>query len=249
MFSADEDNHTTTISQITTTSPDLDQQIIRQVEYYFSDVNLIQDRFLKNEIIKDEGWIPLSILTTFKRLQSLTTDFKTIINALNKSLSGLLQLNETENKIRRHPDRLLPNSQSELELTLKNRVVYVKGFPETTDVTLDDLLHFFEKYGSTDNIQMKKDFKTKDFNGSVYVVFPSEETARQFVENSKQTPVKYDDNSILECSLQDGYFKDKQAKKEKKQEELEKKTNDHLEKLNLTNLTGALIHLAGMIFN
>jgi lupus La protein len=105
------------------------------------------------------------------------------MNALKKSFSGLLQLNETENKIRHHPDRPLPNSQVELELKLRNRTVYVKGFPTTTDVTLDKLLHFFEKYSSTDNKQMKKQFKTKDFYGSVVVVSPNEEKAREFVEN------------------------------------------------------------------
>jgi lupus La protein len=247
----------TTISETTSTSPDLDQKIIRQIEYYFSDVNMVRDKFLKNEGIKDDGWIPLSILTTFKRLQSLTTDFKTIMNALKKSLSGLLELNETEHKIRRHPNRQLPNSQAELELSLRNRTVYVKGFPTTEDVTLDKLLQFFEKYGSTDNIQMRKQFKSKDFNGSVFVVFPTDEKTREFIENSKQTPIKYDDKSILECSLQDDYYKtdsstdgkDKQTKKEKKQDELEKRTNEHLEKLNSGNLTGALIHLAGEIFS
>jgi lupus La protein len=106
---------------------------------------MVRDKFLKAEIAKDEGWIPLSVLTTFKRLQSLTTDFKTIINALKNSVSGLLQINEGENKIRRHPDRLLPNSQAELELTLRNRTVYVKGFPKTDDVNIDKLLKFFEK--------------------------------------------------------------------------------------------------------
>lgn len=241
----------TTLSQITTTSEDLERKIVRQIEYYFSDVNMIRDKFLQNEIIKDEGWISLSILTTFKRLQSLTTDFKTIINALKKSSSGLLELNEMDNKIRRNPDRPLPNSQAELELTLKNRTAFVKGFPKTENVTLDKLLLFFEKYGSTDNIQMKKQFKTKDFNGSVFVVFPTEDKARQFVENSKQIPIKYDDGTILECSLQDEHYKDHSniEKKEKKQEELQKKTNEHLEKLNTENLVGAVIHLAGKIYN
>jgi len=257
---ADEDNHMTTISQTTTTSPDIEQKIIRQIEYYFSDVNMIRDKFLKNEITKDDGWIPLSVLTTFKRLQTLTTNFKTIMNALKKCSSGLLQLNETENKIRRHPDRLLPNSQVELELTFQKRTVFVKGFPKTDDITLDKLLEFFDKYGSTDNIHMKKQFKTKDFSGSVFVVFPSEEKAREFVGNSKQIPLKYNDGSILECSLQDDHYKDraielatseqdKQTKKEKIQEELQKKTNEHLEKLTMENLTGALIHLAGMAAN
>jgi len=119
---------------------------------------------------------------------------------------------------------------------------------------------------------MKKQFKSKDFNGAAFVVFSTEEKAREFVEKSKQTPIKYDDGSALECSLQDEHYKkralelatggkssdddgrekranDKQARKGKRQEELEKKTNEHLEKLNNENLFGALIHLAGMAAN
>jgi len=110
-------------------------------------------------------------------------------------LSGLLQLNETENKIRRHPDRLLPNSQAELELTLRNRTVFVKGFPKTNDITLDNLLAFFDKYGSTDNIQMKKQFKTNDFSGSVFVVFPSEEKK---LENLLKIQKKYQLNMMMD---------------------------------------------------
>ncbi|CAF0776413.1 unnamed protein product [Rotaria sp. Silwood1] len=268
------DNIVTTLSETTSSSsdPDLDKKIIRQIEYYLGDVNMTRDKFLKNEITKDEGWIPLSVLTTFKRLQSLTTDFTTIINALKKSISGLLQIDEPQNRIRRHPERTLPNSQAELELRLRNRTVYVKGFPKTDDVTIDQLLNFFEKFGSIESVQMKKQFKSKDFNGAAFVVFSSDEKAREFVEKSKETPIKYDDGSVLECSLQDDFYKrkalelatggksteddgkekqkyDKHARKEKRKEELEKKTNEHLEKLNNENLSGALIHLAGMTAN
>jgi lupus La protein len=227
---------------------------------------MLRDKFLKNELVKDEGWIPLSILTTFKRLQTLTTDFKVIMNALKKSVSGLLQLNEIDKKIRRHPERPLPHSQAELELALRHRTVYVKGFPKTNDVTIDKLLVFFENYGSTDNVQMAKQFKTRDFNGSAFVVFPSEEKAREFVEKSKQVPITYEDGSVLECALQDDHHKnkamelatgkkssndngmDKQERREKRKEDLEKQTNEHIEKLNNENLLGAVIHLAGTLY-
>jgi lupus La protein len=136
----------TTLTQTTSSpEPDLEKKIVRQIEYYLSDVNMVRDKFLKNEITKDQGWIPLSVLTTFKRLQTLSTDFKTIIGALKTSVSGLLQIDETENKIRRCPERPLPSSQTELDLALRNRTVYVKGFPKTDDVTMDKLLQFFEK--------------------------------------------------------------------------------------------------------
>jgi len=270
---ANGDNHMTTLSQSTTSDDsDLDKKIVRQVEYYFGDVNMVRDKFLKAEVVKEDGWIPLSILTTFKRLQALTIDPKAIFNALKKSVSGLLELNETEGKIRRHPERSVPSSQAELEVALRNRTIYVKGFPKTADVTLDKLLVFFERFGSTDNIQMQRQFKTKDFNGAAFVVFPTEEEARAFVAKSKETPIKYEDGSVLECSLQDDHYKkkaldmatggkggamelrekranEKQARKEKHKDDLEKKTSEHAEKLNSETLHGALIHLAGMPAN
>ena len=115
---------------------------------------------------------------------------------------------------------------------------------------------------------MKKQFKSKDFSGAAFVVFSSEDKAKEFVENSKTTAIRFDENSPLECSLQDDHYKkkaleaatggkssdensrekrinDKQTKKDKRKEELEKKTNEHLEKLNSENLLGAVIHLAG----
>lgn len=127
------------------TIDDIEKKIIRQIEYYLGDVNMVRDKFLKNEITKDDGWISLAVLTTFKRLQSLTTDFKTIVNALKKSLSGLLQIDESGEKIRRDPSRPVPASQAELELALRNRTVFVKGFPKTAEVTIDKLLEFFEQ--------------------------------------------------------------------------------------------------------
>ena len=255
----------TTISQCIepfASNPDLVKKIVRQIEYYFSDGNLIRDKYLQHETTKDQGWIPLSTLITFKRLASLSTDFPTILNALNTSTSGLLQLDVSANKIRRHPDRPLPSSQAELERALRNRTVYVRGFPSTNnEVTIDHLLAFFGQHGSTDNIQMRRQVKGKDFDGSVWVVFPSEGRAQKFVDESKQTPVHYNEGTILECFLQtdadamkamgldlagkETRWDDKQARKDKRQGELQQRTNENLEKLNHENYKGALIHLTG----
>ena len=75
---------------------------------------------------------------------------------------------------------------------------------------------------------MKKQFKSKDFHGAAFVVFPSEEKALESATGGKASGEN-----------------DKQARKEKRKEDLEKKTSEHLEKLNSENLTGAVIHLAG----
>lgn len=99
-------------------------------------------------------------------------------------------------------------------------------------------------------------------------MFSTEEKAKDFIDQSKENPIKYEDGSALECSLQDDHYKkkaleaanggdtdrekranDKQSKKEKRKDDLEKKTNEHLEKLNNENLAGALIHLGGSTFS
>lgn len=140
----------------------MDKKIIRQIEYYLSDVNMVRDKFLKNEITKDDGWIPLSVLITFKRLQSLTTDFEMIIGALKKSQSGLIEIDENDKKIRRDPKRPVPSSQAELDLALRTRTVFVKGFPKSDAVNIDKLLVFFEKFVSNSFLTERKSDNRND---------------------------------------------------------------------------------------
>ncbi|TKC36114.1 hypothetical protein EI555_016357, partial [Monodon monoceros] len=53
----------------------LEAKICHQIEYYFGDFNLPCDKFLKEQIKLDEGWVPLEIMIKFNRLNCLTTDF------------------------------------------------------------------------------------------------------------------------------------------------------------------------------
>ena len=47
--------------------------IISFSEYYFSDDNLQKDFFLRNQM-DDEGFVPISVIAGFNRLQALTQD-------------------------------------------------------------------------------------------------------------------------------------------------------------------------------
>ena len=38
------------------------KKIVRQVEYYFGDLNLQRDTFLMDEMKKDEGWVSLDTM-------------------------------------------------------------------------------------------------------------------------------------------------------------------------------------------
>jgi len=64
----------------------MEDQIRKQVEFYFSDSNYPKDKFLRAQAAQnEEGYIPLDVLSTFQRLKKLTTEKTVIAEALKKS--------------------------------------------------------------------------------------------------------------------------------------------------------------------
>ena len=63
----------------------------KQVEYYFSENNLQGDFFLRRKMDR-EGYIPISLIASFYRVQALTQDVGLVIRALEQS--PLLQLKD-----------------------------------------------------------------------------------------------------------------------------------------------------------
>lgn len=57
---------------------------MKQIEYYFSDQNLQNDRFLLT-LMDDQGWVPISSIAEFKRVKKMSTDIAFIIDALQAS--------------------------------------------------------------------------------------------------------------------------------------------------------------------
>ncbi|XP_038206813.1 la protein homolog [Zerene cesonia] len=201
------------------TTSDLENSIIRQMEYYFGDVNLPRDKFLKEQVNLDDGWVPLDVMLKFNRLSKLTTDHEVIVNAINKSTSGLLEVSEDNKKVRRNPEMPLPEMNEERRKELTARTIYAKGFPK--DSTLDDILQFFKQYDLVENVIMRryqdKQSKKKLFKGSVFATFKTKEQATKFLENKG---LKYKDTELL-LLWQENYVQQKQeeyaALKEKKQ--------------------------------
>nr|CAG4652139.1 EOG090X0CQA [Triops cancriformis] len=129
---------------------ELEQKIIRQVEYYFGDFNVSRDKFMKEQIGQNDGWIPMETMLKFKRLAQLSTDAKVIVDALKKSTSGLLEFNEDNSKLRRM--KPVPENNEEWQKATQERTVYCKGF-EKKDTTLDSLLDFFKAFSGVENVQ------------------------------------------------------------------------------------------------
>lgn len=165
----------------------LEKDIIRQVEYYFGDANLSRDKFLQEQIGKDEGWVELSVLLTFKRLAALSEDPKVIVDAVDKSDEGLVQVHEGRTKIRRHPERPLPEQNEETRKEQFERTLYVKGFP--LDTTIEQLLDHFKPFEKVVNVAMRKFHdkasKTYKFKGSVFVTFATKDQATDFMAKER----------------------------------------------------------------
>jgi len=196
----------------------LKEKIIRQVEYYFGDLNLSKDKFMQEEVQKDNGWISLETLIKFNRLKQLSSDFDIIIAALKESKNDLLEIDNEKKLIRRA--KPLPENPVEFETTLKANTVYVKGFPES--ISLDELFSFFESHGKILQVFMRRAPMTKLFKGSVFVTFNTNEEAKKFMDLAELK----NGETILERETQEAYLTRKAPTLARMKEEKEKREAD-----------------------
>lgn len=162
------------------TCPILLAKILKQVEFYFGDANLPRDKFLQEKIKENDGWVQLSVLASFTRMKTLSEDVAVIAEATEKS-AELLELNEDRTCVRRKTD--LPEAQDNL-----NTSVYVKGFSLTA--SLDEIETFLASAfdGKIQAIRMRRNPKSKEFKGSVFVELASAEEAERLAGMTLSLP-------------------------------------------------------------
>ncbi|KAM9343786.1 lupus La protein [Pholidichthys leucotaenia] len=228
----------------------LEVKVARQIEYYFGDHNLPRDRFLKEQLQLDDGWVPLETMLKFNRLKSLTTDSSVVIAALQKSKTGLLEINEEKTKIRRSPNKPLPEINDDYKDAVKHKSVYIKGFPLET--TLDEIQEWLNGKGQIENIHMRRNLQ-RQFKGSVFICFDTEESSKQFLERSDIKSFK--DIEMLVLSREDYHAKKAQERKQFKAEskakakqetkQQQKQTEEKEMDLLLEEQTGNLLKFSG----
>ncbi|KAH7852023.1 hypothetical protein Vadar_019596 [Vaccinium darrowii] len=64
--------------------PLLHAKIVTQINYYFSNDNLISDTYLRQNMDED-GWVPIKLIAGFKKVTLLTKDIPLILDALRTS--------------------------------------------------------------------------------------------------------------------------------------------------------------------
>ncbi|XP_028794262.1 la-related protein 1C-like isoform X1 [Neltuma alba] len=88
--------------------PPLTNMLMNQIDYYFSDANLVKDDFLRSNM-DEQGWVPIALIANFRRVKSLTNNIQVILDSLRNSAVVEVQ----GDKMRRRNEwmKWLPSSQ------------------------------------------------------------------------------------------------------------------------------------------
>ncbi|KAL9144528.1 hypothetical protein ABFS82_14G301800 [Erythranthe guttata] len=62
----------------------LESKIVRQIDFYFSDANLVKDNFLRSKM-DDQGWVPITLIAAFRKVTLLTNDIPLILESMRSS--------------------------------------------------------------------------------------------------------------------------------------------------------------------
>lgn len=156
-----------------------------KVEFYFSESNLLTDKFLFERVQGHKNMpVPIDVIHSFKRMQHFQPR-EAIIEALKES--HVLDVVEGDTAIQRKeplPEGLTGKSMDEVQKVHEDRSmaksVYVKGFGEEESTTQFDIEAWFANYGLTNSVRLRRD-PNKGFKGSVFVEFDSEDTQQSFL--------------------------------------------------------------------
>jgi la-related protein 6 len=110
-----------------------------QVEFYFSDANILKDAFLLKHVRRNkQGYVSLKLITSFRKMKSLTKDYRVVAFSLRQSQE--LDVNEEGTKVKRKRD--LP----EYDETTPSRTVVAINLP-MENPTMESVAELFSSCG------------------------------------------------------------------------------------------------------
>ncbi|KAK7116773.1 la-related protein 6-like [Littorina saxatilis] len=131
---------------------ELRDKIIKQVEFYFSDANILKDSFLLKHVRRNKmGYVSIKLITSFKKVKTLTKDYRVVAFSLRQSVE--LEVNEEGTKVRRN--KPLP----EYDETTPSRTVVVVNLPQDSP-TIESVAEVFSKCGEVALIRILRPGKS-----------------------------------------------------------------------------------------
>ncbi|XP_030306035.1 la-related protein 7 [Calypte anna] len=153
--------------------------IAKQVDFWFGDVNLHKDRFLREQIEKSrDGYVDISLLVSFNKMKKLTTDGKLIARAVKGS--SVVELDLEGTRIRRR------QPLGEQPTDVDSRTVYVELLPK--NVSHSWIERVFGKCGNVVYISIPRYRTTGDPKGFAFVEFETKEQAEKAIEFLNNPP-------------------------------------------------------------
>ncbi|RIA96597.1 hypothetical protein C1645_375758 [Glomus cerebriforme] len=170
--------------QLSCTPEQIDEvkkKILTQVEYYFGDKNLPNDKFLNEVRSKNpQGWVPLKMICKFKKMQ-VYKDYDLIIEALRES-SNLLEVDEQGEHVRRKTLVMIDIPQHIKDSPIW-RSIYVKGFnKDEIDSNYEkEVASFFSQYSKVEKAFARRE-DDNTYKDSFFIQFTTHEEAKKVSE-------------------------------------------------------------------
>ena len=167
------------------------RMLVKQLEFYFSDANLRQSKFLTS-LYNQDPWIKLSIFLTFNKVASMLKDILgenaddlAKITELQKALqfvkSDSIILSECNTLVsRKHPFTSVSASN------VDKCTLYVENLP--LDADHDYVRNNFSSYGTVLYVSLPK-FKSGKSKGFAFVEFDSPDIVDKIVSNMTEVSV------------------------------------------------------------
>ncbi|WVZ23815.1 hypothetical protein V8G54_002359 [Vigna mungo] len=165
-------------------TPDLQQKIVKQVEYQFSDMSLLANESFQKQMNKDpEGYVPITVIASTKKVKALVNNIHMLTQAIRSSSKLVLSADGKKVK-RKHP---FTDKEKE---DLQSRTVVAENLPD--DHSHQNLQKIFSTVGSVKTIR---------------ICHPQEaNTSRPksdfFVSNKLHALVEYDTSDIADKAVE-----------------------------------------------
>lgn len=136
--------------------------IVQQIEYYFSDANLVKDEFLRSKM-DQQGWVPITLIASFPRVQNLTESVPFILDCLR----GSSFLEVQGDKLRRCDDwmKWIPHQRSPPESGSQSPVGSYDNL--TTDMQRVSLENQDNTSGTLKEKELSNNLRVTNMEGSV----------------------------------------------------------------------------------